>query len=191
MKRIGILGGAFNPVHLGHLTAAQMVREQLKLDKVIFVPSNLAPHKKRKNVAATADRLAMVRLAIKDNPYFEVSDIEIKREGKSYSIETVAYFRDYFSPGTRLYFIIGSDLLPTLHTWKHMDDVQRIVSFVAVTRAGYREKESMVKVKLIAVPGPQTSSSDIRRRIMSGKTVKYLVPDNVLDYIDQKKLFKK
>lgn len=189
MKRIGILGGAFNPIHLGHLTAAQMIREQLKLDKVIFVPSNLAPHKKRKNVAPTGDRLAMVRLAIKDNPYFEVSDIEIKREGKSYSLETVSYFRDHFPRGTRFYFIIGSDLLPTLHTWKHVDEIQKIASFVAVSRAGFKEKKSKIKVKLITIPGPQTSSSDVRRRIMSGKTVKYLVPDNVLNYIDQKKLF--
>lgn len=191
MKCIGILGGTFNPIHVGHLTVAQMVHEQLKLDKVIFVPSNLPPHKTRKYVAPTKDRLHMIRLAIKGNLHFEVSDFEIKREGKSYSIETVAYLRDHFSRGTKFYFIIGSDLLPTLHTWRRIEEVQKIVSFVAVNRAGFEEKKSKVNVKLITIPGLQTSSSYVRQRITSGKTVRYLVPDNILKYIERKKLYRK
>jgi nicotinate-nucleotide adenylyltransferase len=191
MKRIGILGGTFNPIHVGHLTVAQMVHEQLNLDKVIFVPSNLPPHKTWKYVAPTKDRLHMIRLAIKGNPHFEVSDFEIKKEGKSYSIETVTHFRDHFPRGTKFYFIIGSDLLPTLHTWKRIDEVRKMVSFVAVNRAGFKETKSKVKVKLITIPGLQTSSSYVRQRITLGKTVRYLVPDNILNYIERKKLYRK
>jgi len=190
MTRIGILGGTFNPIHIGHLTIAQMVREQIKLDKVLFIPSNLPPHKSRKHMVSAKDRYHMVRLAIRDNPHFEISDFEIKKEGKSYSIDTVSYFRDLFERGTKFFFIVGSDLLPTLHTWRQINEIQKIVSFVAVHRPGFKGKKSKVKVKLITIPGLQTSSSYVRQRIISGKTVKYLVPDNVAQYITAKKLYR-
>ena len=189
MKRIGILGGTFNPIHIGHLTIAQMVHEQLKLDKVIFVPSNLPPHKTSKNVASPSDRHHMIRLAIKGNSRFEISDFEIKRKGKSYSIGTVNHFRERYQRGTKFFFIIGDDLLPTLHTWKCVDEILAIVSFVAVNRPGFKGKKPKIKVKSISVPGLQTSSSYVRQRITSGKTVKYLVPDNVFQYIEQRKLY--
>jgi len=190
MKRIGILGGTFNPIHIGHLTIAQMVREQMKLDKVLFIPSNLPPHKSGKFVVSAKDRYHMVRLAIHGNPYFEISDFEIEKEGKSYSIDTVSYFHDLFGRGTKFFFIIGSDLLPTLHTWKRINEIEKIVSFVAVHRPGFKEKKSKVKVKLVTIPGLQTSSSYVRQRITSGKTVKYLVPDNIIKYIADKKLYR-
>ncbi|MCK5012256.1 MAG: nicotinate-nucleotide adenylyltransferase [Candidatus Omnitrophica bacterium] len=190
MKRIGILGGTFNPIHIGHLTIAEMVHEQLNLDKVIFVPSNLPPHKSSKNVVSAGDRCHMIRLAVRGNPRFEVSDYEIKKGGKSYSIETVNHFRDSYPPGTKLFFIIGSDVLPTLRTWKRINDIFKIVSFVSVNRPGFKEKKSKVKLRSITVPGLQTSSSYVRKRITSGKTVKYLVPDNVLSYIEKKRLYK-
>ena len=189
MKRIGILGGTFNPIHIGHLTIAEMVHEQLKLDKIIFVPSNLPPHKNSKNVASAKDRYHMVCLGVRGNPRFEVSDYEIKKRGKSYSIETVSCFRDRYPAGTKLFFIIGSDLLPTLRTWKRINEILKIVSFVSVNRPGFKGKKSKVKLRSITVPGLQTSSSYVRKRITSGKTVKYLVPDNVLRYIEQKKLY--
>ena len=191
MKRIGILGGTFNPIHIGHLTIAQMVHEQLKLDKVIFVPSNLPPHKSSKNVASSKDRFHMITLAIKGNARFKVSDFEIKKAGKSYSIETVSYFRDCFPAGTKCFFIIGNDLLPALPTWRQVNKILKIVTFVSVNRPGFKEKKSRIKVKSITVPGLQTSSSYVRQRITSEKTVKYLVPDDVLRYIQQKKLYKK
>ncbi len=190
MKRIGILGGTFNPIHVGHLTIAQMVHEQLKLDKVIFVPSNLPPHKSNNNVASNKDRYHMVRLAVRGNPRFEVSDYEIKKGGKSYSVETVNYFRDRYPRGTKLFFIIGNDLLPTLRTWKRIDEILKIVSFVSVNRPGFKEEKSKIKVKSITVPGLQTSSSYVRKRITAGKTVKYLVPENVLNYIEKTRLYK-
>lgn len=190
MKRIGILGGTFNPIHIGHLTIAQMVHERLGLDKVLFVPSNLPPHKSGKNVASAKDRYHMVRSAIRGNPYFEISDFEIKKKGRSFSVETVSYFCGQYPRGTKFFFIIGSDLLSTLHTWRRVDDILKIVSFVAVHRPGFKEKKSKVKARLITIPGLQTSSSYVRERIISGKTVKYLVPDNVLKYIEDKKLYR-
>ena len=190
MKRIGILGGTFNPIHIGHLTIAEMVHEQLNLDKVIFVPSNLPPHKSGKKVVSAKDRYHMVCLAVCGNPHFEVSDYEIKKKGRSYSIETVSYFRDQYPLGTKLFFIIGNDLLPTLRTWKRINEILGIVSFVSVNRPGFEEKEPGVKVKSVAVPVLQISSSDVRRRITSDRTSKYLIPDNVLSYIKKKKLYK-
>ncbi len=191
MKRIGILGGTFNPIHIGHLTIAQMVHEQLKLDKVIFVPSNLPPHKSSDYVASPGERYHMVKLAIKGNAHFTVSDFEIKRAGKSFSIETVSYFRGLYPAKTKLFFIIGNDLLSTLNTWRRIGEILEIVSFVSVNRPGFKERKSRIKVKTISVPGLQTSSSYVRTRITAGKTVKYLVPDNVLTYISRKKLYKK
>jgi len=190
MKRIGILGGTFNPVHIGHLTIAQMVHEQLKLDKVIFVPSHLPPHKSGKRIASPKDRYQMLRLAIKGNPRFQISDFEIKKNGKSFSIETVSYLRDHYSLGTKFFFIIGSDLLPTLHTWKRINEILKIVSFVAVNRPDFKGRQSKIKAKLITTPGLQTSSSYVRQRITAGKTVKYLVPEDILRYIQQKKLYR-
>jgi len=191
MKRIGILGGTFNPIHIGHLTIAQMVCEQLKLDKVIFVPSYLPPHKSGRNVVSAKDRYAMVQLAIRGNRCFDISDFEIKKKGKSYSIETVTYFRDRLWPGAKVFFIIGGDLLPQLHTWRQIDDLVKIVSFVVVERPGYDVKVSELTVKFVEAPVPQTSSTYVRRRLASGKTVKYLIPDNVLRYIEKNKLYQK
>ncbi len=191
MKRIGILGGTFNPIHIGHLTIAQMVHEQLKLDKVIFVPSNLPPHKSSKHVASSKDRYHMIRLAIRGNVHFGISDFEIKRAGKSYSIETVSYFQDCYPKGTKFFFIIGSDLLPTLRTWRNVHEILKIVTFVSVNRPGFKGGKSRIRVRSITVPGLQTSSSYVRQRITAGKTVKYLVPDNVSKYIAQKKLYMK
>jgi len=191
MKRIGILGGTFDPVHIGHLTIAQMVHEQLKLDKVIFIPSNLPPHKNNKVVVSANDRCHMLRLAIKGNSHFDISDFEIKKKGKSFSIDSVRYLRDCYPRGTKLFFIIGSDLIATLHTWKCIDEILKIVTFVAVNRPGYAGKKSKIKVKSITTAGLEISSIYVRRCIRAGKTVKYLVPENALKYINQKKLYRK
>lgn len=190
MKRIGILGGTFNPIHMGHLTIAQMVQEQFRLDKVLFIPSHLPPHKGSQNVVAARDRYTMVRSALRGNPDFSVLDFEIKRKGKSYSIDTLIFLRDRFPKKTKFYFIIGGDLLPTLHTWKRIDELLQIVTFVVVNRPGFRIRQRFKrKVKFITVPGIHISSSDVRSRIWSEKTVKYLVPDSVRRYIEKRRLY--
>jgi nicotinate-nucleotide adenylyltransferase len=190
MKRIGILGGTFNPIHIGHLTIAEMVYEKLKLDKVIFIPSYFPPHKSNKNVASAAGRYHMVGLAVRKNPHFGISDYEVKKGGKSYSIETVTYLKECYPSGTKFFFIIGRDLLPTLHTWKRIDDVLKMVSFVTLNRPGYKQEKSRIRVRAISIPELQISSSYVRKRITMGRTVRYLVPDNVLDYIKRKRLYK-
>jgi len=190
MKRIGILGGTFNPIHIGHLSIAQMAGEELRLNKILFVPSNCPPHKSSKRMASASDRCHMLRLAIKGNPRFEISDFEINKKGKSFSIETVHYFRECYPKGTKFFFIIGSDLLSTLHTWKRIDEICKIVNFVAVERPGFKAKRSKIRGRFLPTPGFQASSSYVRQRITSGKTVKYLVPDDILKYIKRKALYK-
>ena len=167
-----------------------MVRERFDLDKVFFVPSNLPPHKADKNMAAAEERLRMVRMAVRGNKDFGVSDFEVKKKGKSYSIDTVTYFKKRY-PEAKIFFIIGSDHLLALHTWRRIDDILKLVSFVAVYRPGYKAVRSRIKVRSIVVPGVHTSSSDIRRRIASGKTVRYLVPEGVLRHVKKYKLYSK
>ena len=191
MKRIGILGGTFNPVHIGHLTIAQMVCQQVGLDRVVFIPSYLPPHKSGKNVISARDRYHMLRLAVKGNPKFRTNDFEIKKGGRSYSVETVKYLRKEYPRGTKFFFIIGSDLLPRLYTWKDIHELKKMVTFLSVSRPGFRRKKSKIRVRSITVPGLHTSSTFARQRLLAGKTVKYLVPENVLRYIQKKKLYRK
>lgn len=188
MKRIGILGGTFNPIHIGHLAIAQMAKEKAGLDKVIFVPAFIPPHKTVANLAAAKDRLVMVRLAIADNPSFEVSDYEIRKGGKSFSIETVRHFREVFRKKAKLYFIIGGDSLTMLPTWKQIDELLQLVTFIAVNRPGYQSSRGAMRH--IAVESElNISSSDLRKRVIQGKTIKYLVPDKVIRYIGQHKIY--
>jgi nicotinate-nucleotide adenylyltransferase len=189
VKRIGILGGTFNPIHVGHLTIAQMVQEKFKLEKVIFIPSYLPPHKSSRNVLPARDRYQMVRLAIKSNPYFDLCDFEIKRKKKSYSIDTVTFLREQFPSGTKFFFIIGSDHLATLHTWKQIGEIFKIVTFVSVNRPGFKRSKMKMKVNFITVSGLHISSSYVRRRLAAGKSVHYLLPDNIINYINQRKLY--
>jgi len=189
MKRIGILGGTFNPIHIGHLMIAQMVLEKLRLDKVIFVPSCLPPHKSGRNLIDARHRLRLARLAVRGNRHFEVSSFEIVNGGKSYSVDTVRYFRRRY-PGAKLFFVIGSDHIVKLHTWKNIQEVIKIVSFIAVYRPGFKTIRSRIRVKSMIIPGVHTSSSDIRRRLVAGKTVKHLIPENVFRYIRKYKLYR-
>ena len=188
MKKIGILGGTFNPVHNGHLVMAQTALEKLKLDKVIFVPSFLPPHKTARHVLGPRDRYQMVRLAIKGNPRFTVSDFEIKRPGKSYSIDTVKYLREQFSCETKLFFIIGGDSLRALPMWKDIDDLLLLTRFVVVNRPGFLEK-SEIKVKSINMPGLDISSSYLRKRLASKRSIRYLVPEAVLRFIETNQFY--
>ena len=135
-ERIGILGGTFDPVHIGHMAIAQKALEKCRLDKVIFVPSALPPHKKMPRLASAWDRYRMVALAAQGNPRFEVSDYEVQKGGKSYSIDTVCHFRAQYPAETKLFFIIGEDNVDTLETWKEIDRIIEIVTFIVVNRPG-------------------------------------------------------
>ena len=160
MKRIAILGGTFNPIHIGHLTAAQVAQEEMRLDQVVFVPSFLPPHKTENNLASAAHRLAMVRLAIRDNPKFSVSDCEIKKGGKSYSIDTVRFFRKKYPKSTTLFFIIGADELNALKGWKDINELVNLVSFIAVNRPGYKPAgHKLIKHESIQMPAIDRKST--------------------------------
>ncbi len=190
MKRVGILGGTFNPLHIGHLAIAEVAQEQMDLDKVIFVPSYLPPHKRIANLAPADERLEMVRLAIKENPKFDISNYEVEKGGKSYTIETVRYFQDKF-PDAKLFFIVGGDSAADLHTWKNIDKILEIVTFIVVNRPGHDECVANIAHHSVVLPGIDISSSYVRRRLTQGKSIKYLVPDEVFRYIEQHKLYSK
>ena len=189
MQRIGILGGTFNPVHVGHLLMAEMARAQLKLDRVIFIPSFLPPHKSANNVVDSHHRYEMIRLAIKGHSPFEVSDIEILRKGKSYSIDTIRSLKAHFPQKTQIFFIIGEDSLAALKKWKEIDKLLKLVKFILVNRPGSKAK-SKIKTLSFEMPGLDISSSDIRKRIRQQKTIKFLVPEEIEKYIHTHQLYK-
>lgn len=187
--KIGILGGTFNPIHIGHLIIAEESREKLGLDKVIFVPTYLPPHKDNGNIALANDRISMVKLAVSDNTNFTVSDIEIKRSGRSYTIDTIKQFKaDY--PKDELYFIIGSDLLEYLDDWKDLKEIIKIVKFIVVTRPGYPLERIPSYITTLPIRAVDVSAFEIRSNIKENKSFRYLVPEKVYGYIKEKGLYK-
>jgi nicotinate-nucleotide adenylyltransferase len=189
-KKIAIFGGTFNPLHIGHLAIAEAVRERLRLEKIIFVPSRIPPHKSKVKLAASPIRFNMVKSAIKGNPAFGVSDSEIKRQGKSYSVDTLRYFRKIYGKKTQLYFIIGSDSLPELKKWREIGNILNLCRFIVVNRPGYALKNLPARAIPIVIPGFEVSSSKIRQFIVRGRSIKYLVPDAVLKIIQRHKLYR-
>lgn len=190
-KRIGVLGGTFNPVHSGHLIIAQAVVEKYHLDSVLFVPCYQTPHtyKSPRSLVSAHHRLRMLRLAIAGNPVFKVSDIEIKKGGKSYSVDTLRLLRAQYPKGTKFCFIIGTDTLRELATWRAMDKLRRSCRFITVARAGkkpYRPpKQYYLSQPLIGI-----SSTEIRSRIKKGRSIRYLAPLPVERYITRHRLYK-
>lgn len=187
--KIGILGGTFNPVHVGHLILAEEAREKLALDKIIFIPASLPPHKDNLDIAPAADRLRMLKLAIKGNKFFAVSDIEIERKGRSYTIDTLRELKDRFIYD-ELYFIIGSDLLKYLNEWKDLNQINKMVKFIAATRPGYPLEEIPSYIQKLAIRAVDVSGFEVRRCIKESKSFRYLVPDRIFSYINRKKLYK-
>ncbi len=195
-SKIAIFGGTFNPIHLGHLMVAEFIRSEENLEKVVFLPTGDPPHKAP--LISAEDRLKMVEYAIEDNPYFTLSDIEVKREGNSYTIDTIRHFlREGYS---EIYYIIGSDTLFQLKTWREYKEVLKILKFYIMRRPGDIEEEILKEIEdlksnygteIILVDGPQykISSTEIRNRIKLGKSVKYLLPQSVIEYIDRRDLY--
>jgi nicotinate-nucleotide adenylyltransferase len=186
--KIGILGGTFNPIHIGHLILAEEAREKLGLDKIIFVPAYLPPHKDNADIAQACERLKMVSLATKGNKYFSVSDCEIKRDGRSYTIDTIREFKEKF-PKDELYFIIGSDLLKYLAEWKDLVDIIKMVKFIAATRPGFALEKIPSYISTLAIRAVDVSGFEIRQAIKASKSFRYLVPDAVYRYILKRKLY--
>jgi nicotinate-nucleotide adenylyltransferase len=189
VQRIGVLGGTFNPIHVGHLAMAQMALERMHLTKVVFVPAYIPPHKNPGVVAPAKHRYQMVKLAIEGNASFEISDFEISKEGKSYTVDTMNYFYRFYPQDTKLYFVIGGDALGDLRSWRYIDDILKISEFIVVNRPGYIKKSGDVKHHSVIMPGIDISSSYVRIRLFQNRTIRYFVPDKVLEYISQNKLY--
>jgi len=187
--KIGILGGTFNPVHIGHLILAEEAREKLGLDKIIFVPAALPPHKDNVNIAPALDRLKMLKLAVRTNKFFGVSEAEIKRQGRSYTIDTLKEFKRKYG-SDELYFIIGSDLLKYLNEWKDLSEIIKMVKFVAATRPGYPLEQIPHYIQTLAIRAVDVSGFAVRQCVREQKSFRYLVPDKVFDYINKRKLYR-
>lgn len=199
-KKLGIMGGTFDPIHVGHLMMAESVREALGLTEVLFIPSNNPPHKNIEGISANYHRMEMVRLAAAGNPYFTASDIEVKREGKTYSFDTLTLLGEQYGTGTELVFIIGADTVWELENWHRFKEVFMLCSFAAVSRPGfglkrlksrieYLKTEYRAEIELINAPAVDLSSTDIRRKIAAGESIRYLVPEAVIEYILDNKLY--
>lgn len=217
IQKIGILGGTFNPVHYGHLAAAEEVMHRLGLDKVLFIPTFIPPHKQDEDLPSGAHRLEMVRIAVQGNPAFEPSDIEIRRGGRSYTIDTIEELHRSL-PGAEFYFLTGIDTFLEIQTWHRWQHLLAQCIFVVLSRPGYRftdleridfmrpsrpdfEKmdggslaQAVVRtgaysVFLEMIPLYDISSTDIRARVKQGGSVKYLLPDAVENYIIKNKFY--
>ena len=198
-ERIGLLGGTFDPIHLGHLIVAEEARTRLSLDRLLFVPSRQPWRKAGREIAHEADRLAMVRLAVEGNPGFEVSLVDLAREGPSYSVDTVCDVRATLSPEAELYFILGYDALMDLPHWHAPAELARITRLVTVIRPGSELDWSPLEqaipqaretVTLLGTPEIGISSTEVRQRVAAGRSIRYWVPDLVAEYIQQQGLYR-
>jgi len=202
MRRVGLMGGTFDPVHYGHLVVAEEVYSVLDLAEMLFVPAGQPPHKPNRIVTGVQHRLAMLELAVVGNPHFSISRVDLDRPGPSYTVETLRLLREQWGELTALYFVIGWDSLEDLLTWYDPAGILQQLSYlVAVRRPGYNEREGYrdslearlpgIKQRLLVVPAPQfdISSTDLRQRVAEKRPIKYQVPESVEKYIKQYKLY--
>ncbi len=191
------MGGTFDPIHLGHLVTAEAARAAFDLERVIFVPAGMPPHKTGQLVTQSKHRHLMAVLATVTNPGFEVSRFEVDRPGPSYTIDTVRHFRSEIGPDRPLYFITGADAVLELGTWHDLDGILAYADIIAATRPGYALEQraghltecQRAHLKVLEVPALAISSSDIRRRVAIGAPIKYLVPEPVEYYIARNHLY--
>lgn len=197
--KIGIFGGTFDPIHNGHLYIAENARLKHKLSKVIFMPSAIPPHKQTKHISEASHRLEMCNLATQENEYFEVSDLEIKRKGLSYTVETLKQLKDLYGENFQIYFICGADMLADMPNWYKASDLLANNNFIAVARPSYSLKEivknstllqkNIANLSLINLMPIKISSTGIRNNIKDGKSIKYLLPNKVEIYIEKNNLY--
>lgn len=218
-NRIGLLGGSFNPVHMGHLRAAEVVRESFSLNKIVFIPAAVNPLKTDEDMSNAAKRLEMLKIATEGNPCFEISDIEIKRGGNSYTIDTLTEFNNT-KPGNSYYFIMGSELFSNIETWKDYKRLFDYSNFIVVRRPGTStvDMENLIPLELandfryvkhhnndndkvifehsssnrlyfVTIQGFELSSTMIRDLVKKGSSIKYLVPEKLEKYIITNRIY--
>lgn len=201
-QKIGILGGSFNPIHMGHLIIAQDAVDLFDLTKVLFVPCAQPPHKKKSATIDPRHRLAMLESALEDSLMFSVSNIEVERGGISYAVETISQLKQQY-PETELCFIIGTDTLLELHSWKEIYTILSLCTFITICRPGFSVDNINPETLKLDPPWPEQllqnvatghgidiSSSDIRYRIAEGMNIRYLVPNSVDMYITEHNLYR-
>ncbi|MFV2175352.1 nicotinate-nucleotide adenylyltransferase [Actinomadura sp. LOL_016] len=192
-RRLGIMGGTFDPIHHGHLVAASEVAHFFSLDEVIFVPTGRSSHKEGRKVAAAEDRYLMAVIATASNPRFSVSRVDIDRPGSTYTVDTLRDVRDVQGPDADLFFITGADALEKMLTWHDADELFGLAHFVGVTRPGHRLADPGLpngRVSLMEVPALSISSTECRDRVQSGEPIWYLVPDGIVQYINKRGLYR-
>ena len=213
-SRIGLFGGAFNPIHLGHLRAGIEIQEAFSLNQVLYIPTAVPPHKETLNLLPFAHRLKMVRLAIAGHPFFKASDVEKKRKGKSYTIQTVRFLKKTFGPKVEVFFIVGLDAFLEINTWKSFQELFGLCHFVVMDRPGYRRnriKDFLLQeispdiiffaeekrflhpggfsVYLFPITLMDISSTQIRLLRQKHQSIRYLLPDKVEDYIESRNFY--
>lgn len=200
MKKIGLMGGTFDPIHYGHLVLAEQVRTRFNLDMIYFIPVGIPPHKQEKKISCSKDRYFMTLLGTITNPYFEVSKIEIEDNNTSYTVNTIKKFKKIIDNNSELYFITGADAIYELETWKNVKELLGLCNFIAASRPGIDKSKLKEKIKILnekyngriietSVPALAISSTDIRDRIKKGKSIKYIVPESVEHYIYKNNLY--
>ncbi|TCB96605.1 nicotinate-nucleotide adenylyltransferase [Micromonospora zingiberis] len=192
IRRIGIMGGTFDPIHHGHLVAASEVADRFGLDEVIFVPTGQPWQKADVPVSSAEDRYLMTVVATASNPRFQVSRVDIDRGGPTYTVDTLRDLHAMYGPKAQLFFITGADALERILSWKNLDEIFELAHFIGVTRPGFELTDAHLPadtVSLVQVPAMAISSTDCRARVARGEPVWYLVPDGVVQYIAKRRLY--
>ena len=190
MSKVGIFGGTFDPIHLGHLITAQSVREVRHLDKIIFIPSFISPHKSEIKTSSPEDRLNMIKLAVEGISFFDYSDLEVIKGGVSYTVDTLREIKKKFD---QLEFIIGYDNIFTYHLWKDPDEILKLANIIVLKRKSSHppqfEDKYYHQAIFVQTRGIEISATDIRERVKKGMPINFLVPANVMEYIYNHKLY--
>ena len=212
--KVGLFGGTFDPIHWGHLRSAEEVSETYGLDRVYFIPASMPPHKRGKTTTPAQDRLRMVRLAVARNPRFAVSTVELDRPGLSYSVDTIRGFASRLTKRDSLYFIIGLDAFIEIGTWKDFKEIFTLCNFIVTSRPGSKENDPLkgagvavrklfcydskrrnyrhqsgTRVHFIELTDIAISASEIRALVRKGKSIRYLLPAAVMNYIKRRRLY--
>lgn len=193
MKRIGVMGGTFDPIHHGHLVAASEAAHLFSLDEVVFVPSGVPWQKAGTTVSPAEDRYLMTVIATASNPRFSVSRVDIDRPGPTYTIDTLRDMRKLYGEEIELFFITGADALESILSWKNSSKLFELAHFIGVTRPGYTLSDAHLPrevVSLLDIPAMAISSSAVRERVRKDEPIWYLVPDGIVQYISKKALYR-